>query len=99
MKRSLAAAASRTALRRSRDRLAGVEPRLRLAAALDDLGQLALFLSGQQRNQADLVQVLTDGITHGESPQRELLGCHSRIPIELDTAAVPKMDFAPRVQD
>src|SRR3954454_2712075 len=41
-----------------------VEVRLRLAAALDDLRQLALFLSSEQRHQADLVQVLTDRITH-----------------------------------
>ena len=40
--------------------LAGVEALLGLAALLDDLGELALLLGGEERHHADLVEVLTD---------------------------------------
>jgi hypothetical protein len=33
-------------------------------AALDDLGELALLFGGEQRHRTDLVQVLTNRITH-----------------------------------
>ena len=35
-------------------------------ARLDDLGELALLLGGEQRHEPDLVEVLTDGIAHGD---------------------------------
>ena len=65
MNRSLASAASRDRAlelarraRRRRARSAASRP------ALDDLGQLALLLGGEERDLADLVEVLTDRITH-----------------------------------
>ena len=33
---------------------------------LDDLGELALFLGVEQRNGADLIEVLTNGIAHDD---------------------------------
>ncbi len=47
--------------------LAGLETLAGLDAGLDDLGELALLLGGEQRHEADLVEVLTYGITHGIS--------------------------------
>ena len=35
-----------------------------LAAGLDDAGQFALVLSGEQRNLANVVQVQTNGVVH-----------------------------------
>ena len=57
--------------------LAGFDPLARGHAALDHLGQLALFLRREQRHQADLVEVLTYRITHLALPN-ELRGI--RIP-------------------
>ena len=45
--------------------LAGVEPLGGFAAGFDDAGQLALFLSGEEGDLADVVQVQTDGVVHG----------------------------------
>ena len=44
--------------------LTGVERRLGIAALLDDLGQLTLFEGGEQRHQADFVEVLADRVAH-----------------------------------
>ena len=64
MNRSLAAAASRDGPAQLAAALAGVEASLGLAAALDDLGELALLRGVQQRHLADLVEVQANRITH-----------------------------------
>ena len=60
MKRSLAAAAVLTARRSSAVALAGLDGGRGVAALLDDLRELALLLGGEEGDEADLVEVLTD---------------------------------------
>ena len=64
MKRSLAAAAAATALRRSRPRSPASRRSLGVAPTLDRLRQLALLVCGEQGHEADFVEVLTNRITH-----------------------------------
>ena len=65
MKRSLAAAAARDgSLELGGSCSPCVEALAGGDARLDDLGELALLLGGEQGDEADLVEVLTDGITH-----------------------------------
>jgi hypothetical protein len=45
--------------------LPGLDQGAGLRAGLDDLGELALLLGGEEGHQPDLVQVLTYGICHG----------------------------------
>ena len=69
MKRSLASAASATA-RFERDAAATAAQLLGgLAASLDEARQLALVLSSEQGNLANVVQVETDGIIHNGAVQ------------------------------
>ena len=58
MKRSLAAAALRTVALQLAAALAGLDARARPRALLDDLGELALLLGGEQGDEPDLVEVL-----------------------------------------
>ena len=64
MKRSLAAAAVAHGALELAAALAGVEALARRRARLDDLGELALLLGGEEGDQADLVEVLADRIAH-----------------------------------
>ena len=59
MNRSFAMAASAIARSSSRPRLAGLLASPGRRALLDDLGQLALFLSGEEGDEPDFVEVLT----------------------------------------
>src|SRR5690606_8430675 len=49
--------------------LARVDASLGLTPTLDDLRELALLVGGEQGDEADFVEVLTNRITHGVSPQ------------------------------
>jgi hypothetical protein len=53
--------------------LAIVELLLGLATRLDDARQLALVLGGQEGHLADVVQVETDGVVHGDSYNRSVV--------------------------
>ena len=64
MNRSLALAASRTWRFRARALLASFELLSGFAAGLDDAGELALVLGGEQRHLADVVEVEANGIIH-----------------------------------
>ena len=64
MNRSLARAAARSRRRSSSGAVAGGDALAGGDAALDDLGELALLLGVEQRDGADLIEVLTNGITH-----------------------------------
>ena len=66
MNRSLASAAAATAAFRAAPRLPLASSLGGLPAGLDDAGQLALLLSVEQRNLADVVQVQTDGVVHDD---------------------------------
>ena len=72
MNRSLASAPLRASAAVLGGVLAGLDGGAGLHAGLDDLGELALLLGGEQRHEPDLVEVLTYGICHGNSPQRLL---------------------------
>ena len=59
MKRSLASAALAGEAAVLGGVVAGLDGGAGLHARLDDLGQLALLVGGEQRHEADLVEVLT----------------------------------------
>ena len=69
MKRSLASAAAADRRLEGGALLAGGEALGGLAAGFDDAGQLALFLSIEEGDLADVVQVETDGVVHGNASQ------------------------------
>ena len=64
MNRSLASAAAATAALRAAPLLAVGELLGGLAAGLDDAGELALVLGGEEGDLADVVQVEADGVIH-----------------------------------